>query len=186
VATWSGWQDQLLKAAGLPTSSDNETFLSDWNKSADSNCQNNPVDISHATSGSTNCKKLTTTRTAQNYAGHAGAASAFRAEIQSGNYPHLRAALASGKPYNVSDSHDVIGDLIVWGSEKFAFELTNNYGQPQPQPPTGGQIRAPHALGGWGDMQRSVNRNLPATLKQSNRYTVRALQSLARARKVRL
>lgn len=184
MATWSGWIQQFLAAANLPDTGGNNTFLGDWNSSADSNCRNNPLDLSHKTGASTNCKALTGSRTAQNYTSHTQAATSFDAQLHSGNFPHLLGALASGSPYGVSDQQGVMADLVRWGSEKFAYELTQNFGPPHGGP--GGGIVDADALKGWQDIRHSVNRNMPAALRHSDRQMVRALHALGRARKVKL
>lgn len=186
MATWAGWQAQLLKAASVPDSPGNEAFLGDWHDSANSNCKNNPVDISRAATGATNCHKLTATRTAKNYASHAQAATAFNRELRSGNFPHLLAALKSGDPYNASDPHNVIADLIVWGSVAFAFMLQQNYGPPSGGGGGGGGgSKSVRAHSGWADLRHSINHNMPRALNKSNRNVRAALRSLSHGRKVR-
>lgn len=185
MSSWAGWQSQLLSAANLPGTSSNSAFLSDWNNSANSNCQNNPVDISRSATGATDCRPLTTSRTAKNYTSHAQAASTFAQQLQSGNFPHLFAALNSGTPYSVPSPHDVIADLILWGSASFAYMLSQNYG-----PPSGGgdgsvNIHAPQVLRGWKDVRHSAQTVMPEALRSSDKAIRRALQQLARARKVR-
>lgn len=183
MGAWSGWQDDLRKAAGLPDTPDNSTFLADWHASADSNCGNNPVDISYKSRGSSNCKRLTSARTAQKYPSHSAAAQAFGSELHSGTFPHLLAALHSGNPYDVPSPHDVIADLIKWGSETFAFELQQNYGPPHGG--GGGGVNAPHLHKGWNDFRHTVNKRLPATVHSIAKYNRAALQNLSHARRVR-
>lgn len=185
MTVWSGWQAQLLSAASLPGSSENSAFLSDWHSSANSNCTNNPVDISRTATGATNCHPLTGARTAKNYTSHGQAASAFDQELHSGNFPHLLAALNSGTPYHVPSAHDVIADLIVWGSETFAYQLSQNYGPPSGGGGGGGGFKNAQALKGWHSLQLSVNRDMRPTLADSNRKIRRALQSLSRAHRVK-
>ena len=47
-------------------------------------------------------------------------------------------------------------------------------------------LKAPQALKGWKDLQRSINHTMPASLQASARSRNAALRQLARARKVRL
>lgn len=185
MTVWTGWRPQLLEAAGFPDSPDNDTFLRDWHASAASDCNNNPVDISYRSRGATNCKRLTATRRAQNYPSHGAAARAFASEVRSGTFPALAAALKSGSPYDVPNPKAVIGDLIVWGSAAFAFELQQNYG-----PPHGGGggdgVTAPHLHKGWHDLRRSFNKNMPDALHKGQKNTERALRELSKARRVKL
>jgi len=185
VATWQGWQTDLLKAAGLPTSADNRTFLTDWGAAEKTNCTNNPVVISFKARGSTNCKPLTNTRTAQNYQNHGQAGSAFSNQLHSGNFPHLLGALRDGTPFSVPSPHDVIADLIVWGAVNYAFQLEQNYGPGQPPPPSGGGgVHDSHALNGWNDLRHVVNHDMRPALLYSQRTTAAALRRLGHARKV--
>lgn len=186
MATWAGWQGDLIAAANLPDTSDVHTFLNDWGDSEKTGCTNNPVVISRVTATSTKCKQLTTTRTAQNYPSSAVGAAAFAAQLGSGNFPALAAALRSGHPYQVPSQHDVIGDLITWGAVTFAYELQQNYGPPQGGGGGGGGPNAPRAHKGWRSMRQSFNHKMPASLHASQRSGRAALRTLQRARKVRL
>lgn len=159
----------------------------DWNTAAASNCNNNPVDISHVTSTSGNCTKLTQTRTAQNYPTHEAAASAFNAEIHSGNFPHLLSALGSSDPYSYSDPAGVEADLTTWGSAAMAaYYKKNATGGSSGGGSSGTSLHAPKALNGWSAIRRTFNVDMVDALKTSERTRIRALQSLARARKVKL
>ena len=180
MAVWPGWEDDLLGAAGLPTNAANRRFLDEWHSHANSNCPDNPVDISRREPGSTRCAALPSGREAQAYTSHASAANGFADELNLTDYPNLREALASGNPYGPAHRNGVGLDLQKWGSIRWQAAYLKETAPPPPG------IHAPHALHGWHDVQHSVNVRLPATLRQSNRHTVRALQALARARKVRL
>jgi hypothetical protein len=185
VATWTGWQNDLLTAANLPTTAANRGFLSDWGSNEQTNCGNNPVVISRTETGSTDCKRLTATRTAQNYTSHAQASRAFAAQLSSGNFPHLRSALASGHPYSVSYSNDVIGDLVVWGAEAFAYKLTNDYSPPASGTGGGVGATAPHSTKAWKSLQQAVNHTMPVTLHKVSRYQAATSTELRRRRRVR-
>jgi len=186
VATWSGWQAQLLNAAGLPTAEGTQEFLFDWSQHADSNCRNNPVDISHARSGATNCHKLTATRTAKNYTSHGSAASAFSAEIHSGNFPALLRALNSAVPYQQPDPSAVVSDLRQWGSAEFAsyYAAHSNTGTGGGQG-SGGGAAQPHVHKGWADLRRSINHNMPKQLARAQYLTRHALRATSHGGKVK-
>lgn len=186
MATWSGWQGDLIRAAGLPDVSDVHTFLTDWAAAEKTGCTNNPLVISRATATSTKCKKLTDTRTAQNYPSSAIAADAFSAQLHSGNFGALLDALKSGTPFQVTSPHDVEQDLVDWGAVTYAFELQQNYGPSQPEGSGGGGAQAPKLHGGWKSMRHSFNHSMPRSLHASHRSTQAALRELGRVRKVKL
>src|SRR5215472_7936490 len=187
MATWNGWQEQLLTAAKLPTAESTQNFLYDWSQHATSDCRNNPVDISHAATGATNCHKLTKTRTAKKYVSHAQAATAFSAQIHSGNFPSLLAALKTADPYQSPDAAGVAADFSKWGSAAMATYYTNHASTGSGSGSTGGGDGSfAHAHNGWTDLQHSINDNMPAALRASQRNTSAALRALSKARKVRL
>lgn len=182
MATWPGWQAQLLLAAGLPNSSNNVSFLTDWHNHANTNCGNNPVDISLNISGASPCKLTSNpNHRARNYANRDQAAGQFAAQIHSGSYPTLLAVLRDSNPYDLDRYPQVTANLDTWGSGKFAdwysTKLSNLV--------AGGNIAAPRAHNGWADLRRSANRKGPAALRDSDRLTNAALRSLSRVRKVR-
>lgn len=187
MATWSGWIQQFLSAAGLPNTDGNRTFLSDWAAHADSSCKNNPIDLSRSMSGSSNCHTLTSTRKAQNYTSHTQAANAFKAELDSGTFGQLLAGFKSGDPFTIAKLPDVLGDLLTWGSSQFESYLENEFGvTPSGSGLGGGNASSPKAHHGWQDLRRSLNHNMPGALRASQRNTAAALRSLSKARKVRL
>lgn len=173
------WAGVLLDSAGFGHDTDNMAFMNDWHTHASSDCLNNPVDISRAAGGSDGCKVLTTTRTAQKYDRPEDAATAFDGQINSGNFSHLHAVLASGAPPTLSNYADVSADLRKWGSQKYAGYIVQKYGPP----PDG--IAAPRLHSGWGSLRVSFNREMPGALKQSKKNTDAALRALGKVRKVR-
>ena len=182
MSVWSGWQSQLLRVATVPDSADNRAFLSDWHSHAESNCRLNPVDISLPVSGSSNCKQIGQVGThAQNYASRDQAAGQFRAQLRSGRYPHLVAALESGHPYDVSDAAavKVQEDLQKWGSVSFdQFYAARTYAA------SGGDVAGPNVHRGYKDLRRSVNQRVPHGLREGQRFIDAALRELGRTHKV--
>ena len=73
---------------------------------------------------------------------------------------------------NISSGHRPNGDII--------FDYAGKVENPAPT------LKAPQALKGWKDMQRSINHTMPSSLQASARSRNAALRQLARARKVRL
>lgn len=183
MATWSGFQTDLLNAAGLGASTMQQQFILDWNTAASTDCRNNPVDISRNVSGSTSCKRLTPARVARNYTSHSSAGGAFKGQLRSGNFPHLLAALETSNPYAYTDPQGVEADLNKWGSPKQAAYYAKNA--------TGGTTAgsgagAPHTHKGWESLRTSVNVHLPAALRNADRHAADALRQLAKAHKVRV
>jgi hypothetical protein len=184
MATWTGWEAQFLAAAQVPDTTSNVQFLDDWARHANTDCRNNPIDLSTPVSGSTNCASLPAiTARAQNYTTHANAAHAFYVQTHAGYAKALLAALKSGDPYTVTDTGTVATDISAWGSQKFAeVYFTETAGAPGRG---GGGGIAPQALKGWHDVRRSVNTKMPAALQHSEKMVRRALQDLSRASRVR-
>lgn len=185
MATWSGWEDQFLKVAGLPTTAANRRFLDQWANHVESNCGNNPIDLTHKLTGSTDCARLPAiTPKAQHYTSHAQAAQAFLFEIDGTNVKQLRNALESGDPFSVNNTGIVSEQIDFWGSTTFARFYFNETAS---APGRGGSTAAfhdSHALAGWADIRHSVNHNMPKALHDSQRLTRTALRRLGRARKV--
>lgn len=187
MSVWSGWQAALIAKANIPDSIFNQDFLNEWHSNAASNCHFNPVDISHKTTGSTNCKGIGGGHTAQNYTTHAHSASAFASQLHSGSYPSLAAALKSGSPYTLGDKNGVVSDVAKWGSENFSFALSESF-----KPPGsgggggGGSPNAPSIHRGWTDLRKTVNSTVPDSVRYSDKLGRAALRDLQRARKVKL
>lgn len=185
MSTWSGWEDQFLKVAGLPTTAANRRFLDEWAAHAETNCTNNPIDLTHKLSGSTNCGSLPAlTLKTQHYTSHAQAAQAFLAEIDGTNLRQLRAALESGDPFTVNNTGVVSEQIDFWGSTTFAKFYFNETGSAPGRGGSSSQFEDSHALAGWADIRHSVNHNMPAALRSSQKMTAAALRRVGRARKV--
>lgn len=183
MSVYSGWQHDLLGAASLPDTAANRRFLNAWHANAESDCSLNPIDLTDRNDHSHNCKQTGFVgRSYQRYDDRVWTRTAFYAQITSGKYPHLRAALRSGNPYTVTDYVAVTDDIGKWASQTFSniyLDVMRSGGPP----PT---LKAPQALRGWGDIQRAVNRHLPAALHASQQHRHAALRELRRARRVRL
>lgn len=186
MGIWSGWQADLLGRAGLPTAEATQEFLFDWHSHAASDCKNNPIDISHSASGATNCHKLTSSRTAQNYTSHASAASGFSVQIHSGNFPALLAALKQPSPYNVSNPSAVASDLRKWGSSAFAsYYAAHATTVGSGSGGGGGGAGQPHVHHGWRDLRRSINHNMPHNLARVQHLARQALRATSHGGKVK-
>ncbi len=183
MSVWKGWQaDFLTHTKGVPNTTHNRRFLTEWHDHAETNCRNNPIDLSAVFSFSKNCHALGGRNPqAQSYPTHPDAVAAFYTQVRDGNYPHLLHALASGNPYALD--HDAVvalaGDLGEWGSGTFS----SWYEDQQTQPVL--TLKAPQALAGWKALRKSVNRGMPNALAHSHRVNKGTLRTLHRARKVR-
>ena len=190
MTTWAGWESQLADALNVQDTTEVGYLLRTWGSEEASTCANNPVAASRKASGSTNCKQLPNGLSAQNYTSRASGLAAAAAQLKSGNYPHLWAAIESGNPYNVVNTQQVADDLTKWGAQAtsvaYLLEVSNGtFGSGVPlQAPPG--IKAARLHRGYSDLQRSVNKHLPDALHSSRRSLNAGLRSLARARKVRL
>lgn len=179
MATWSGWQNQLLNAANEPVTATNVKFLNLWAvHSIAVGCANNPIDLSHKETGSSDCLALTQSRIAQKYASHATAAKAYATQIHSGNFPTLETLLGGGKVDLSTGDAKVEAELNKWGSTNFSTFLAGNA--------TAGGPTAPGIHRGWTELRKSVNTGLPGAFSQSGKLTREALRSLSRAHKVKI
>jgi hypothetical protein len=187
VATWSGWIIEFLNRAGILNTPPIQTFLAEWAAHSPGRCKNNPVILSTAVSGSTRCGDTTAGfgRT-QNYATHAGAAHAFSIQMHTPWVKPLLDALNTGNPFQIGDRSKVVAVLRRWGDEGFADWYANATTSGQGGGGGGGGGKGSRAHGGWNDLRRSVNHNMPKALRTSEQHTRAALRSLSRARKVRL
>lgn len=187
MAAWSSFPTDLLDKASLSTADMTVQFMWDWNSAASSNCTNNPVDVSRSVSGSSACKKLSASRTARNYPSHDAAASAFSAQVHSGAYPHLLAALKTDNPYAYSDPASVVGDLNKWGSPKQAayYGTFAKPGSGSSGGSGGSGASLPKGHTGFNDFQKALGHSLPTNLRRSKIIRGRVLQKLGAPRRVR-
>jgi hypothetical protein len=182
MTTWQGWAADFLAAASLPNTANNRRFLNEWAANATHpNCLNNPIDLTRNEPGSKDCGATGQMGVfVQSYTDHVWARTAFNSEIHAAKNSHILSALKAGNPYAVKNRGLMASELGDWGSIDFANVFLN---ETQAGPPAG--LKAPRGLNGWQDNQRSFDVHLPAALKASSKNTRAALQSLARARKVR-
>lgn len=187
MAVWSGWQFELLRAAGLPANESSGNFLFDWSQHSASDCRNNPIDVSRAATGATNCHKLTSARTAKNYTSHSSAAGAFSRQIHSGAFPALLAALRTADPYQAPSPAAVVRDLRTWGSPAFAnyYSSHSNVSSGGGGGGGGGGAGQPHVHKGWAHLRKSLNHNAPKQLAKAQKLTRQALRATSHGGKVR-
>lgn len=123
---WPGWEKQVLAAAGLPDTPQNETFLANWHAAEGSNAKNNPLNTTgYAPLPITVGYSSLNAQGVQNYATTRQGAQATAAFFHMPNFTAILAALRSGDPYSYAtkstqNTRDVAGALAKWGSVSFA------------------------------------------------------------------
>jgi hypothetical protein len=128
MATWTGWVAQFTNAANIKNNAGTQRWFDDWSTHNTAACKNNPIDLSRKQGSSSNCKKLTGSRTAQNYATHSQAAAAFNNQLHSGNFPNLLSTLKDGIYPAGQRLGDVMSDLQTWGATEFVKWLEAEFG----------------------------------------------------------
>ena len=187
MATWSGWQQQFLLAAGVVDTPPNRDFLTEWAKHASSpQCARNPIDLHHQVGGSTNCDHPAGfAYWTQAYKTHANAATAFRDQLNQNLYLAISDTLGTGNPWQDPGYKLVHKALLAWPSNNFAaYYLNRMTSSGGPGGGGGGKSAAAHS--GWKHLRRSLNQHMPKALRTSQHNTSAALRSLSRGRKVRL
>lgn len=166
------WQHQFLHTAGLPTSDENIQFLDDWKLDRNSGvCDHNFLDLSKREPGSTPCTRLPNGRRARNYVSTASAANAFADQLNLSDYPALRRALATGKPYSYKDKNAVALNLQKWGSTEFQSYYLKQEGIAQGG---GGSKRVPRSKnvgGAWSNLMRVLARDGHRTIVELRKAT---------------
>lgn len=186
MSVWAGWQSDLLTHAVLPDTAANRRFLSDWHSHAETNCKNNPIDLSVKDFDGSDCHALPgLIAKAQSYPTHAAGSHAFHTQIHQSDYAALFAAMQTGNPYTADNTGPASEAISRWGSRAFGqrffaeTDLTRSGGP-------GGQLAGQgQALRGWSHLQRAINHDLPKALHASQQARHAALRSLARAHRVR-
>ena len=185
MATWTGWENQLLNAAGIIVTPPNRQLLDLWAKNALTSCRNNPIDLSHNVSGSTQCGALPGIFAhARNYTTHAKAASAFDQEIHASFAAQLLKAMDTGNPFQVKYASDVASVFVSWGTDKMLNAYLNAAGAGGGGGGGGGGGIAPRTHKAWGDLQRSVNTHLPAAINHAAKVNAATLQKLRHVHRV--
>jgi hypothetical protein len=186
VATWSGWQAQFLRRAGIIVTPPNMNLLTLWSQNAHRSCRNNPIDLTHPLGGSSNCGASTGIFPhEQNYTSHAQAATAFSDEIHMPFAKALLDALNSGNPFDVAHPSPVGSVFVSWGSPAMLNAYLNHGSGSGGGSGGGGGTKASHTHTGWHDLRRSVNHNMPKSIRHSVKLTNAALRALGHGRKVR-
>lgn len=135
MATWPNWTRDVLQAGGWPVSGQNVSFLGAWQAYEGGGATFNPLNTTQGSGTNYNSVGVKNFPTAQ-----AGAAATV-ATLRNGRYPHVVAALASGRPYDSPDIGAVASEIRVWGTGNFAAQLdTGAPGHPGGQHAFGSSI----------------------------------------------
>ena len=179
------WQTTYLQSAGLPANKNTAAFLTDWGDEANSGCEFNAIDISHAVTGSSNCSLLPNGKHAQTYKSTSSAANAFAYQLTLSAYPNLRKALASGDPYAYGNVSGVSLDLQKWGSTKFQQTYLKQEGVGGGSGGSGGgSTSGPSTTSvqkAWTRFMRGLAHNMTSAVTELDKATAR-LNRLARTR----
>lgn len=179
MPTWADWKNQLLKAAGILPTPPIYTFMDEWAGHDKNPCANAPITLSAFVSGATRCgATVTDFGYTYKYPSHAAAARAFDIQIHNTKAKALLDALNSGNPFQGVDRAPVVSVLKHWGSPSFATWYENATADGTTGGGSGGGGVAPHTHKAWHDLQRTINKRLPAATRhvsEANRATLRAL-----------
>jgi hypothetical protein len=136
---WPGWEADVLRAAGLPVTPANITFLANWHKYEGSAAANNPLNTTaYAPVPVTVGYKTLNSAGVQYYATQKQGAEATAAFLKMPNFSTIFAGLKSGDPYSyanqsTSKTHAIADELRTWGSKSFALVFA--YEAPSPPEP---------------------------------------------------
>lgn len=123
MATWSGWEQQVLQDIGAPVTQANVDFLDTWQQFEGGGATYNPLNTTQSAEGSSSYNSAGV----QNFTSPEEGAAATASTLENGYYPNLLAALQSGNPMaNVSSS--VISEINTWGTKGFANFLSGSGG----------------------------------------------------------
>lgn len=174
MSAWPGWLADFQAGLGYPETGDNKNFLEKWATYEQTPCHRNPLIASHHVKGATNCQRLNGLNTAQNYPSRTKAINATRAQINSGAYVHLHAALESGHPLDYTPATGLTLDLQKWGALAYSKQVESETGAGAS---AFGAPAANTVMGAWSRWMRILAHKGP----QAHR---RILNSTARARRI--
>lgn len=183
MAGWNGWIADILGALKVPNVGGVHNFVQEWGATEATPCKFNPLAASRVVPRSTNCRRLTSSRTAQNYASRAQGVSATVDQLRSGNFPHLLAALEGQTVWEAGSARGVNTDLIRWGATTFAGHYRDRFAglvDFSAQPPA--TTRPTAGLTGYTDLQRAAATRLPTALRRSRALRLQALRRLGAPR----
>lgn len=116
MATWPGWEGDVLRAIGAPTTAANVAFLDTWQRYEGGSAAFNPLNTTQNESGATDYNSVGV----KNYPSAKVGAKATASTLTNGFYPDVVAALRSGNP---QPSQAVEAQIRTWGTSGFADAL---------------------------------------------------------------
>lgn len=128
--TWAGWEDDVLRAGGFPTTSCNRTFLTAWGGYEGGAAENNPLNTARNCCGGT--PLAGNPDGVKNYPTPKDGANANAGALNNGLYPTIAGLLRAGNacdvfgiPAKADDATvaKVKSELTTWGSSDFASAL---------------------------------------------------------------
>lgn len=118
----TSWADAILADLGDPQTSANIQTLVDWFNSEGGGGQNNPLNTTLRTSGSSGSINSVGV---QSYSTPAAGAAADAATISGGGYPGIVSALQSGQGFVGSTSKEIAAELGKWSDNGY-FSVSGN------------------------------------------------------------
>lgn len=126
MATWQGWEQQLLNAIGAPVTSENVSFLDKWANAEGGSAAYNPMNTTQPEPGATNYNSVGV----KEFGNAAQGIDATAKTLTNGYYPDILAGLKSGDPFaHITDSFKK--ELDIWGTGSGFLGAT---GSPAPSP----------------------------------------------------
>lgn len=177
MATWPGWERDVLTGIRAPINADAVRFLDQWHSFEGGAALNNPLNTTQPEPGATDYNSAHV----KNYPSSAIGSKATVATLENGFYNDILAALRSGRPFAYGNKGAVAAQVQKWGTFGFAawYLQQGIASQPgvTPEPPKGGPV-APKALNAWSHFTGQLAVNLPTQLRRARTIRRAALRSL--------
>lgn len=111
MATWQGWESDVLTAIGAPITAANVAFLDAWAQAEGGTAAYNPLNTTQTASGSSDYNSAGV----QDFTSPTQGANATATTLENGYYPALLAGLQSGNPLS-GDVASMESELSTWGT----------------------------------------------------------------------
>jgi hypothetical protein len=174
VATFPGWEQQVLQGIGAPSTSQNVGFLDLWQHYEGGTAANNPLNTTQPAAGATSYNSVGV----KNYPSPAAGAAATSQTLLNGRYTAVVAALRSGDAFAVAYKNKSVGAQIgTWGTKAFGSLLQSGGGALAVSPSSNPVQSAVNTAGGVVSGVESVGGFLGKLTDPS--YLLRGLQIVA-------
>lgn len=111
MASWQGWESDVLTAIGAPVTAANVAFLDAWQNAEGGSAAYNPLNTTQQMSGSTDYNSAGV----QEYGSSSQGANATAKTLLNGYYDSIVAALRTGDPLS-GDTSSMAQELSKWGT----------------------------------------------------------------------